>query len=54
MFIDSRNQVWFSIEYAGLYKLDQSSGEVTPYGVESGLTDTNVVGMLEDKSVIYG
>ena len=50
MFIDSRNQVWFSIEYAGLYKLDQSSGEVTPYGVESGLTDTNVVGMLEDKS----
>lgn len=50
MFIDSRNQVWFSIEYAGLYKLDQSSGRVIPYGVESGLTDTNVVGMLEDKS----
>ena len=50
MYIDSRNQVWFSIEYAGLYRLDQTSGEVTPYGVGSGLTDTNIVGMLEDKS----
>lgn len=50
MFIDSRHQVWFSIEYAGLYKLDQITGVVTSYGIEKGLTDTNVVGMLEDKS----
>lgn len=50
MFIDSRRQVWFSIEYAGLYKLDQATGVVTSYGTQKGLTDTNVVGILEDKS----
>lgn len=50
MFIDSHHQIWFSIEYYGLYKLDRGSGMVTSYGVDSGLTDMNVVGMLEDKS----
>ncbi|MCI1647706.1 MAG: response regulator [Bacteroides sp.] len=50
LFVDSKHQIWFSAEYSGFYRLNEQTGKITSFGINNGLTDTNVTCMQEDSS----
>lgn len=53
LYVDSKHQVWFSSEYSGLSKLNEKTGSVTSYGVDNGLTNTNVAGIIEERGYLW-
>jgi signal transduction histidine kinase/DNA-binding response OmpR family regulator/ligand-binding sensor domain-containing protein len=48
LFIDSKHNLWFTADNSGLYKLDEEKEKITYYGTQNGLTNPNVVSMLEE------
>lgn len=50
VYVDTQAQVWFATEYSGLNKLDEQNGAITTYGQQHGLSNPNIVGIVEDRN----
>lgn len=48
IYIDSRHRIWFSTAGSGLNLLDEKTGDVTSYNEIHGLTNPDIISIMED------